>query len=128
MFLYCRATDAIKSALLENCEDKSVAELRHFWLIVGLIEAGCLVEASKELETFNPRNHALYLPIHLGCYLVLQIRVTSKEEKELAESIVKMLGGKTASLRNILKQEWKSEMLEIRKGKIEELASPSSGS
>lgn len=121
----CEKLPQIKSALLDNCPNPATAELRHFWIIVGLIEAGCLAEASKELETFNPKNGALYLPIHLGCYLILQIRVTSKEEKEIAENIVKRLAGRTAALRNILKQEWKSEMLEIRNGRIEELTNTS---
>jgi hypothetical protein len=112
----------LRTALATGVGDPDLADLRKFWLIVGLIEAGSLEEAKLEIEEFRPKNPVLFLPIHLGCYLILHLRVTEKREKALAEEIIKMLAVNTAPYRKKLLLEFRTEVLEIQKGKVQALS------
>lgn len=89
-----------------------------FWLIVGLIESGSLVKADQFLRNFHPSDNKLFLAIHLGCYLITHLRITTKEQKEIASRISDKLAGRIIRLREQLVSELKTELLEMRQGKI----------
>jgi hypothetical protein len=114
----------IRRAVLEDAalDDQTASELRQFWLIIGLIEAGALEQALKELESFSPRDRRLFLGLHLGAFLMNQQRVVTPRERKLAHEICNSLNEKIHDLRQQLIEEFKSELLEIQQGKIKALA------
>jgi hypothetical protein len=60
----------------------------------------------------------LLLAIHLGCFFIEHLRVSSAEEKRLAKRISTNLAERVASLRPQLLNEVKTELLELRSGKV----------
>jgi hypothetical protein len=96
----------------------SDSEIRTFWLIVGLIEAGHLKEAKNLLDTFAPTDLRLLFSIFLGASLLHQVRIASPEEKGVAQDIMKDLSGVVAHLRDQLLKELKTVLLEVRKGNV----------
>lgn len=98
--------------------EEELAELKQFWLIVGLIECGDIDEADKLIKNFYPKDMRLLIAIHLGCYLALEIRPISKKEKEYAKSICTRLNSKIEPYMAQLVKEMGSQLLEIRNGEI----------
>lgn len=93
-------------------------EIFIFWLIVGLIEAGSISRAEQLVKKYKPKDNGLLLAIHLGCFLVSNLRVTTKEEKKISENIMHLLDERIKGLREQLLSEFKSELLEIRMGSV----------
>lgn len=93
-------------------------EIFMFWLIIGLIESGALDVAEKYVKLFKPTNTRFLLAIHLGCFLTQNLRVTSKEAKKNAESIMRRLEERIKKLREEFLEEYKSELLELKMGEI----------
>ncbi len=110
-------SDVLKICHDDN-PDKSSEEIRKFWIIIGLIEIGKLDDAESLIHKFYPSDHRLLLGIHLGCFLAQHTRVTTKHDKQIAERICKRIGDSIASLRHQIVEEFKSELLEVRKDKI----------
>lgn len=96
-------------------------DLRTFWIIVGLIEAGRLEHAEGLARRFKPKDARLLLAIHLGCYFAKQLRITSAEQKRLAGRISDEVAERVKSLRDQLIKELKSELLEVRAKKVKAL-------
>ncbi len=131
-YLYARDSVAInilgdkKEEVIERMaatpiSDEHELDLRQFWLIVGMIELGALAEARDMLRRFSPADSRLYLGVHLGCFLTLHLRVTTKEERDIAKKMCDMVAGHLIDLRGQLLNEFKSELLEVRKDKIRAL-------
>ena len=97
-------------------------DLKNFWFIVGLIECGDINTAENYIKKFKPKDLRLLLAIHLGCFLIQNLRVTSKEEKKVAKDICERLSPKIEPLRKELINELKSEILEVRRGKIKSIS------
>lgn len=93
-------------------------EIFTFWLIVGLIESGSIIKAEQLIKKYRPKDNRLLLAIHLGCFLVANLRVTTKNEKKVAENIMHHLGDRIKGLREKFLNEFKSELLELRKGSV----------
>ncbi len=104
--------------------DKRLSDIRHFWLIVGLIESGDLEGAEQELRLFAPKDRRFYLGLHLGALLIQHIRVITHAERETAKRICDSVAGHLPDLRQQLLDEFKSELLEIHKSKLEALEAP----
>jgi hypothetical protein len=102
-------------------EDK---DLHIFWSIVGLIECGCLKEAEKITKKYRPSDERLLLAIHMGCFLVANLRVISKEEKEIAGRIMENIQPRIQHLRISLLKEIKTELLEVQRGEIKRIGVP----
>lgn len=102
------------------------ADMPKFWVIIGLIESGELEKADALIRSFHPDDPRLFLAIHLGCWLIEHLRVSSPEKRRSAAAIYKRLAPYTERLRCELLQEFKSELLEVRQGKVHaiELAAP----
>lgn len=96
-------------------------DLRHYWLLVGLIETGQLEQAEPLIKAFRPKDSRLLLGLHLGCHLTAQYRVTSKEQKRLAQRISAELGPLVDHLRNQVLEEWRTELLEFQRGEVKAL-------
>lgn len=118
--------DAIRSALKRADLTQDEKDMRDFWVIVGLLECGELAAAEKALSDFDPRDMRLMLAIHLGCYLIANLKITTKEEKRIAERILKAIGHQVAGLRQQVIAEWKTELLEIRQGQLKAIEIPKS--
>jgi hypothetical protein len=94
-------------------------DARTFWLIVGLIEAGELHQAAALVKKFHPRDTRLLLGIHLGGVLLQHLRVATKEQRREAERICASVEKKTADLLSQVQKEYKTRLLEVRRGVVE---------
>jgi len=126
---YLFGRDAVACSFLgDNCDkikerirkiaNTNDAEVRTFWLIVGLIEAGHLKEAKKQLDTFTPKDSRILFSIYMGAVLLQQVRIATPEEKEVAAIITKDLSHVVALLRDQLLKELKSVLIEVRQGNV----------
>lgn len=97
------------------------ADVRKFWVIVGLMESGDMDEVEQLLKTFKPSDSRLLLGIHLGAYLTHHVRVCTKEQSSAAKRICDSLAARIQHLRTTLLQEFKSELLELREGTLAEI-------
>lgn len=114
--------NVVRSELLdEQGVSAETAELRQFWFLIGLIESGDLKGALQELSSFKPKDRRLYLGLHLGAFLMHRKRVTTSEERVLAEKICDNLDAKIIDLRKQLIEEFQSELLELQKGRVKAL-------
>lgn len=115
----------IEERLLSGDLTDDQRDIRGFWLIIGLLECGALERARQRLRDFKPADPRLLLAIHMGSFLIQHHRVVDASEKKIAREICDSLGDVVRDLRNQLFHEFKSEMLELRKGVIAPLAIPS---
>lgn len=127
---YIYARDSVANSVLPDhlkdvldiCHDDNPdaisEEIRRFWIIIGLIEIGELGKAEALVQKFHPSDPRLLLGIHLGCSLIQHTRVTNKHDKALAQKICERIDESIASLRQKVIEEFKSELLEIRKDKL----------
>lgn len=116
--------DDIQKRLAEDGLFGDEQELRDFWLIVGLIEAGHMDRAEKLIKGYKPSDTRLSLALFTGCFLMRHMRVVSKEQERLAERSCSHLGERITHLRGQLLDEIRSELLEIRQGKVTVLELP----
>jgi len=115
------ALSSATKSFLENwktLKSEDARDVREFWLIVGLIEAGQVIEAELLVRKFRPKDLRLLLAIHLGCYLIQHIRITTDEQKKSATRICERIGKEIIELRKQIFDEFKSHLLEIRRGEI----------
>lgn len=133
---YILARDSVAMGVLDKCKDAILEEtlkaadsnrardLCQFWIIAGLIEIGALDAAVKLLYKFTPTDKRLYLGIHLSAFLFHHVRVTSKDERHLAQMICDEVQRYLPELKKQLLKEFTSEFLEMRKDKIKALPIP----
>ena len=107
-------------------ESQPARDIRMFWLIVGLIESGSIGEAEPLIKNFKPSDSRLLLGIHLGCFLIQHLRVATKSQCAIAKRICDRLSDHVSHLRIQLLEEVKSELLEIREGKVATIDPPPS--
>jgi hypothetical protein len=96
-------------------------EARKFWLIIGLLEAGKVTKAEVLIRGFRPRDKRLLLAIHLGCYLIEQLRLAPRDQKRSAKRICDKLESRILPLRKQVIEELKTELLEVRQGEVKAL-------
>jgi len=104
-------------------EKTNLSDIRLFWHLVSLIESGALDQAEILVKKFKPSDLRLLLGLHLGCFLIANLRITSKEERKTAARICDYLSPKTSYLRKQVFDEFKSMLLEVRQGAIKALPS-----
>jgi hypothetical protein len=125
-YLYGR--DAVALSVLPEIYDRVIEpdsalppeaeERRLFWALVGLVESGAMERAYELAPNFKADDKRLLLALHLGCYFTEQLRITSARDKKLARQISDRLGGDISALREQLLKELRTELLEIRRGKV----------
>lgn len=126
-YIYARdsvACEQIKNHIFESIEVTNgsktpLLEVEIFWRLVSLIESGNLSGAEIMIKKFKPSDQRLLLALHLGCFLIANLRITSKEEKKSALKICNLLDPKIAHLRKQVMDEFKSMLIEARRGKLE---------
>lgn len=133
---YLNGRDSVALSLLETAAPELIGnvtsrdaapeanDLRQFWVIVGLIEAGHVVDAEALVRKFQPSDPRLLLAIHLGCFLIQHVRVSTDEQRKAARRICDRLAESISHLRAGIFQEFKSHLLEMRKGEILALPEP----
>ncbi|HEY3252139.1 MAG TPA: NACHT domain-containing protein [Ignavibacteria bacterium] len=110
--------DEIEKIAVNPKDNNAIKDIKNFWLIISLMECGHLPKALIKIKKFRPADTRLLLAIHLSAFLILHLKVTSKENKRATQQIIDMLSSKIEPLRKKIMEEFKSELLEIRKGKI----------
>jgi len=125
---YIFGRDSVASDILADNKDNILAELIKkypdqderikFWTIVGLIESGSIGEAEKEIRKFNPKDKRLLLALHLGCFLIGNLKIYSEDDQRIAKRICDYLSPSIGELRLKVFDEFKTELLEIRKDKV----------
>jgi len=116
-----------KAKELERETRDSGSDLKEFWYIVSLIQSGHIDKAELLAERFRPSDIRLLLAIHLGCFLVANLRIMSAADKKLAQRICGFLSPRIEPLANQVHREFKSLLLEVRKGQIKALPMPADG-
>lgn len=116
----------IERAVLDNAIDEDEKDLRKFWILVAKLEVGDIQNVQDELRNFKPRDPRLLLAIHLGAFLIQHHRIANKQQKKAASSICNQLADTVRHLRQQLIKEFRSELLEIQKGKITAIKIPES--
>ena len=102
---------------------KTQWEMRMFWALVGLIEAGHLELAEELLRHFRPTDQRLLLAIHLGCIMTAELRISTGEQKKAARRITADIGGRIGPLLQQAAKEFRGTLLEMRQGKVQVLES-----
>jgi len=135
-FYYLIGRDSVACSVLEENDREIVQaltagklnqderDLRTFWIIVGLLECGLMTKAEQMVRTFHPKDARLLLAIHLGCFIIAKLRVVDKEQRRIAERISESLSDSVRLYRAQIVREFKSELLEVRKGEIKALEPP----
>ncbi len=116
--------DQIVERVLPTQMKPEDAEAVTFWLIVGLIEIGQLEKAKKLVKQFHPKDVRFILAIHMGCVLLDYLGMATKEQRKAASEIAHSLDHIIIGLRQQLIGEFKSHLLEIRKGRIHAIELP----
>ncbi len=127
---YLTARDSVALSALQDAADTMLAtwdsssateqekEDRKFWVIVGLLEANLVTDPERMLRGFNPKDLRLLLAIHLGCFLIQHVRISSNIQKKSAQRICGQLNDRIMDLRRNVLQEFKTHLLEMRRGEI----------
>jgi hypothetical protein len=130
---YLPGRDSVASKLISNIarellegkkpegESDEVHEAMVFWALVGLVEIGELKVVEEFIRGYKPSDNRFLFGIHLGCYFVANLRLTSSAQKDVARRISARLSKKIRSLNFQLLDELKSLLLEERKGTIKAL-------
>jgi hypothetical protein len=129
LYYYLQGRDAVASEVITGIAKNALekmqsgsgtpqSEMSIFWTIVGLIETDQLQEAAVFVKDFHPSDLRVLLAIHLGCFLVANLRISKKAEKDAAHRICARVGPKITSLRLEILREWKGILLEMRQGTL----------
>ena len=133
LFYYLFGRDAVACDIIGRKADEFTKEyesssalpgdkdLFRFWTITGLLECGNLGQAERLFKEFHPDDRRLLLALHLGCFLIENLRVSTKEEKKIAKRICDRIAPLVQDLRLQVINEFKTELIEVRKKKIEPL-------
>jgi hypothetical protein len=109
------------TSIIEGEQDSEKKGLIAFWYLVGLIEANKLETAYGLIRKLHLNDARYYLGIHLGSFLAKNIRSTDKVNREWAKKIMDEVSPQVGPIRGQFLKEFKSQLVELRKGEIKEL-------
>ncbi|MYJ23832.1 MAG: hypothetical protein F4101_10780 [Nitrospira sp. SB0673_bin_12] len=89
--------DEVEKPLLEPTISDDDRDTRKFWLIIGLIENGDMHKAEELAQDFHPNDHHLLLGIHLGSFLVKNLRITTNRISKKVNVFVRPLTTKSGT-------------------------------
>ena len=95
-----------------------VDETARFWCIIGLIESGQIDIAEGFIKRFKPSDNRLLMAIYLGCFIRSQLRISTTEQKVIAERICGRIESKIRILLDRVVDEMKGLLLEVQHGQI----------
>jgi Predicted NTPase (NACHT family) len=140
VFYYLLGRDSVALSVLENKTNEILdkwkraairnedREVRLFWVICGLIECGAITDVEDLVAEFKPVDLRFLLGIHLGCFLTQHVRVAPKAQRDAAKRICNVLASEIEHLRAKLLEEVRTDLLEMRKGVINEIELPPAAS
>lgn len=129
---YIFARDSVATRIVNQAIDRlekgsgggNIGESERFWCIIGLIESGQLDLAEAAIKKFKPEDNRLLLSIHLGCFVRSHLRISSPEQKAVAERIYKKIEPKVSLLMDQVVKEMRGLLLEVQKGEVKALDAP----
>jgi hypothetical protein len=95
-----------------------LADLRTFWIAVGLIECGQMRTARDLIHGFHPSDRRLLVALYLSCTFMIGMRIATKEEKHVASEILAELRPRIWSEIAALASEVRTHLLEIQKAEL----------
>ncbi|MEA2553049.1 MAG: hypothetical protein QOJ65_1225 [Fimbriimonadaceae bacterium] len=101
-----------------------IQEMREFWRLVALLEAGLLDEAKSAIHDFRPDDDRLLLAILMSCMMIANLRVSSKTQKKLARDIGADVYPRVQHLVSAVAEEVGGILLEMQRGKVAVLDAP----
>ncbi|QJE95200.1 NACHT domain-containing protein [Luteolibacter luteus] len=125
---YLMGRDAVASEIIKHLLSKAEngcdqSEVYHFWVTVGLIEAGNLEAAFGSIKAKKVKDPRLLIALYMGSFATSKARITSKVTKGIADDICEYLEPYVAHHRKELLKEFRSILLEARGGKLVEAIS-----
>jgi hypothetical protein len=90
----------------------------------SLLGEGFVSDAEKQIKSFKPRESRLLLALSLGCFLVAHMKIAAPEQRNAAERIAGVLAERVSKIRDSYLKEFKTELLELRQGKVVSLDYP----
>jgi hypothetical protein len=124
--ILCDNFEKIETSLVTKDTSAEDREMLQFWMLVGHLECAITEELRDKIRHFHPSDPRLLFAIHLGSFFAQNIRVCSKPEKKLAGEICQAVAGTVGALRKQIISELKSELLELRQGKLSAIEAPKS--
>lgn len=106
-------------ACTEEWGEAELDEGRRFWLIAALIETGDVDSALERIQEFDPTDKRYLLALHLGAFLCCEVRPIGQGGRRTAERICEVIEPQIAELRKQVSDEFGSQLLELRQGKVE---------
>lgn len=119
-------TKVVEQVKSSSPEGSDLHDRRWFWRIIGLIEAGRFDLAEDAVRKFKPIDDRLLLAIHMSCFFISNLRISTNEQKKAAERICSRIEPKIIHLRDQVLKEFKGFLLEMRQGKVAALDCDSS--
>jgi len=116
----CNLLADIYERFEEDCEGRTDEQLERdrFWCYAGLVDAGRLDLAEQLIRKFLPSDQRLLLALHMGCFTVENLKYSEPDAKKIASRIAKRIGPRIAHLMAAMVEEWKTQLLEMRRGEI----------
>jgi hypothetical protein len=108
----------------EREDGKETDETVQFWCIIGLIESGQLEAAEAMVRKFKPSDNRLLLAIHLSCFVRSHLRISTGDQKSIAERIYTRIEPKVGHLMDQVMEEMKGLLLEVQRGEVKALDAP----
>ncbi|MBA8882268.1 NACHT domain-containing protein [Dokdonella fugitiva] len=128
---YLAARDAVALGGIENVDESVMRwategngfafgnpEIRRFWYLAALVEIGSVELVRRYIQKSPLKDNRLNLALHLGCFFFQKVRTATRERKQEAAEITKMLSTKIAYHQALLAKEFRGQLLELRRGKI----------
>lgn len=78
-----------------------------------------LLQKDRYTPAFKPHDSRLLLGIYIGCIMVHQLRITTKEQKKHAARFGSYLCEQIDHLKKLLLEELKASILDVREGKLQ---------
>lgn len=100
-------------------------EAKRFWFLVGLIELGELEQVAKELESAPLSDNRLLMALHFGSWFYNQVRAREQEKRDAAKALCETLEPRVKGLMRQVVDQFRGQVLELRKGSIVALDQPS---
>ncbi|WP_376694810.1 NACHT domain-containing protein [Wenzhouxiangella sp. EGI_FJ10305] len=112
----------------EASSDSAEMESRQFWACVGLLESGNVREALERVRGGSISDQRYLLALHFGARLASGVRYLEASERKNAECLADEIEPKIRDLIQKAIQEFRGNLLEIRKGEVKAIDGEVTGS
>ncbi len=98
--------------------DRDERDALEFWHLAGAIETQLHERLERLLKDYDPEDRRLLFALFLSLKFIEELRVSTAAEKALAGRLAGRLYGRVASVGNEFVKEFKTLLLELRKGEL----------